>query len=410
MAYIGEPIHLQSLVYKNEKTLFTILAVVSGIFWFALTLGTLGIALIYLALFYVAYLFAHSALISWIKGNGVKISQQQFPDLQQRFVYSCERLGITKLPELYLIQGNGILNAFATRFRGRDFVVLYSDIVDSMADHPDAINFYIGHELAHIQRKHLKWGAFLAPASILPLIGAAYSRAREYTCDQFGRACCEHADSAFKGLAALSAGHKRWAQLEHASYLAQVSDTKGFWMSFHELVADYPWLVKRAIKLDSPINAVPSRHPFAYLIALFIPRLGVGTGAGGGVIVMVAIIGILAAIAIPAYQEYISRAQIASALQVGHQAANQVADYYYQHQKIAPTLAQAEFTQPLPVSVQDMQVNAENGSISITLKPGQLNGKHILLIPSMGDDQRISWRCTSEDIAIKLLPAECRGQ
>jgi hypothetical protein len=59
------------------------------------------------------------------------------------------------VPEAYLLQMGGMLNAFATRFLGRDFLVLYSDVVDGLADNPDALNFYIGHEIGHIKRKHL---------------------------------------------------------------------------------------------------------------------------------------------------------------------------------------------------------------------------------------------------------------
>ena len=45
----------------------------------------------------------------------------------------------------------------------------------------------------------------------LPLIGAAYSRAREYTCDLHGLACCPNPEHAARAIAAISAGGKRWA-------------------------------------------------------------------------------------------------------------------------------------------------------------------------------------------------------
>jgi hypothetical protein len=217
----------------------------------------------------------------------------------------------------YLINGGGILNAFATRFLGRHFVVLYSNVVDAMENSPEAINFYIGHELGHIQRKHLQWGPYIWPASILPLLGAAYSRAREYTCDQFGRACCNGSQSAVQGLVALAAGEKRWATLSVPAYLEQTKDSSGFWMSFHELVADYPWLVKRAARLDNPAYSSPMRNPLAWLLALFMPRFGFGGGMGG-MVAMVAIIGILSAIAVPAYHDYTKRIQQAQPAQMSN--------------------------------------------------------------------------------------------
>lgn len=39
------------------------------------------------------------------------------------------------------MQMGGAFNAFATRFFGRDFLVLYSDVVDALEDNPDALNF-----------------------------------------------------------------------------------------------------------------------------------------------------------------------------------------------------------------------------------------------------------------------------
>jgi len=315
MQAINRSTNLGELVYKNEKTLFTLHFALATIFWLVLIVGTLGMALLYMFALFISYLFAQSALIAWIKGNGVKISPDQFPDLHDRYAHCCETLGVTPYPDAYLINGSGMLNAFATRFLGRHFVVLYSNIVDAMEGNPEAVNFYIGHELGHIQRKHLQWGPYIWPASILPLLGAAYSRAREYTCDQFGRACCNGSQPAVQGLVALAAGEKRWATLSVPVYLEQAEDTSGFWMSFHELVADYPWLVKRAARLDNPDYSSPMRNPLAWLFALLIPRFGFGGGMGG-LVAMVAIIGVLSAIAIPAYQDYSKRA---------HQAQSQSA-------------------------------------------------------------------------------------
>ena len=90
-------------------------------------------------------------------------------------------------------------NAFATRFFGRNFVVLLSDVVDAMEAQPDGINFYIGHEIGHLKRQHLRWSALLAPASFVPLLGAAYARAREYTCDRHGFHACEAASASRAG-------------------------------------------------------------------------------------------------------------------------------------------------------------------------------------------------------------------
>lgn len=302
-----------NLVYSKEKTLFTILALLAGVFWLALILGTLGIALIWLLAGFLAYLFIQSGFISYVKGTGVKVSQEQLPDLYEALIKCCDKLEIkaSDRPELYVLNSDGILNALATKFLSRKYVVLYSSVVDALEARPSALRFYIGHELGHIKRGHLNWTTFLLPAAWLPLIGAAYSRAREYTCDLHGTACCDTKEDAVFAIGALAAGSHAWKRINYNQYMQQASETGSFWMSFHELTGAYPWLTKRTRHVVSAFNGAeykrPARNPFAWLFALFVPHGGPGLV---GVIVVVAIIGVLAAVAIPAYQAYQLRAMM----------------------------------------------------------------------------------------------------
>ena len=117
------------LIYRKEKTLFGLMLAVSLAIWALLLVGTLGMALVYLLLFFVGYCFAQSALVSYLKGTGVQITQAQFPDLHERIAACSERLGLEQPPEAYLLQMGGVFNAFATRFCGRNFIVLYSRVV-----------------------------------------------------------------------------------------------------------------------------------------------------------------------------------------------------------------------------------------------------------------------------------------
>ncbi len=302
----------QNLLYNKEKPLLVISVVISVAFWLAIIVGTRGVALFYGIIFFFSYLFAHSALISYLKGTAVKVSHKQFPDIYEQLTNCCKKLNITVIPETYILHADGAFNAFATRFLGHNFVVLFSDVVDALNDNKNSLNFYIGHELGHIHRKHLLWAPILFPALILPLIGAAYSRAREYTCDNYGFACCSRPQDAILGLSALSAGAKRWKSLDVSSYIAQTQITGGFWMSFNELIADYPWLVKRISRLvamsKDETAVMPIRNALAWTLALFVPRLGIGASAGS-IIVIVAVIGILAAIAMPQFAAYQQRAQ-----------------------------------------------------------------------------------------------------
>src|SRR5574343_811763 len=164
--------------YHREKALFNLLGIISIVFWLALTVGTVGLVWLYMVFLYLFALFAHSALISHLKGNAVRINDKQFPDLHAKVVACAGRVGLQTVPEAFLTTGDGMLNAFATRLLRRYYVVLLSDVVDALEDDPEAINFYIGHELGHIDRQHIARGWWMAPAMLLPLVGAAYRRAQ----------------------------------------------------------------------------------------------------------------------------------------------------------------------------------------------------------------------------------------
>ncbi len=86
-------------VYPRERTLGLITLVLGLAAWIALIAGTFGVALVILSFGFVAYLFAQSALITRIKGNGVQLSDTQFPDLYAQYAACCDRLQIKVRPD-----------------------------------------------------------------------------------------------------------------------------------------------------------------------------------------------------------------------------------------------------------------------------------------------------------------------
>jgi Zn-dependent protease with chaperone function len=266
---------MEKPVYRNERPLLFIAFVLSTLFWGALVWFTHGGLLVILPIMFILYLFGQSALVCHLKGAGALISDSQYPDIQKRVQFCRERTGLKYDPRVYIMNGNGVFNAFATGFLRKKYIVLLSEIIDGVEDKPDAMNFIIGHEMGHLDRKHLLYATYLSPALCLPLLGAAYSRAREYTCDGYGTLCCTP-ESAQQGLALLAVGPRRFKTINMTEYLSQMRDTSGFWMSFHELIAGYPWLIKRCARVspEAAMN-IPRRNLFAYLFAAFIPRLNI---------------------------------------------------------------------------------------------------------------------------------------
>ncbi len=270
----NKPVHV--IPYRHEEPLFWISAYFAVSIWLILIVVSLGFIIPIMLLLGLLGMFAHSLLIAWLKGNSVKVSAEQYPELYLAYTQTCMRLGMAKQPELYLAQADGMLNAMATRFMRRDYVVLLSAVVDALEDRPQAIKFYMGHELGHIKRKHLSRHWWLWPGMLYPLLSPAYSRAREYTCDRYGFASCDNLDDAKRALAVLVAGPELWKKLNLGAFEAQSKETGGFWMAVNELTADYPWLCKRMMVLENRSAVFPRRSFWAWMIALLSPRMGYG--------------------------------------------------------------------------------------------------------------------------------------
>jgi len=392
---------MNDLVYPRERTLGTITLVIGLVVWLGLIVGTFGAALIGLALGFVLYLFAQSALIAHIKGNGVELSETQFPDLHKQFTTCCDRLQMKTRPQAYILNGNGGLNAFATKFLGTQFVVLMSDVVDAMDKHADGVRFYIGHELGHLRMKHLSGHLLRWPALWLPLIGAAYSRARETTCDRHGLACSGSPEGAARALAALSAGVERWEHLNVAAYLKQADHSSRFWMSFHELIAGYPWLTKRAARVMDTSAKMPQRSGLAYLLAVFIPYAG-RLGAGFGLLILVYIIGIMAAVAIPAYHDYTVRAKVSTAI-INSQGARDALGKYYESNKTVPDTLDIVGIPSQLADGTELMLDPNQMVLTVSTKEGEL-----IFTPTTDAEGRISWGCTNgEGIKPQQLPPSC---
>lgn len=124
----------------------------------------------------------------------------------------------------------------------------------------------------------------------------------------------------------------------------------------------------------------------------------------------IALIGILAAIAIPQYQDYTVRARVAGAVAFGNNATTSVSNYYYQHQEVPSSLEQAGFTQPLPSDVKELTVNRETGAVLVTMANLSISGKTLQFVPALDANKQIIWTCMSEEIQDRYLPQQCRQQ
>ncbi len=128
------------------------------------------------------------------------------------------------------------------------------------------------------------------------------------------------------------------------------------------------------------------------------------------IIAGVALIGILAATSIPAYQEYVTRARVASAVAAGDAAAEKVGRYYQEHQAMPGSLAEAGFDTQLPPSIGKIDFNAQTGAVIITMAGAPIEGESVLLEPMVEENNQVSWKCVSQDMPEQYLPHQCQAR
>ena len=135
---------------------------------------------------------------------------------------------LTHVPDIYIVESGGKLNAFATRFFGRNMVVIYSEIFELYKNEgEDELSFVIAHELAHIKRRHISKMMFILPAMWIPGLGELYLRACEYTCDRYAAFYVGNTKAAQNSLTILAVGKGLYHDVNRIAYLDQMMYERG---------------------------------------------------------------------------------------------------------------------------------------------------------------------------------------
>ncbi len=129
--------------------------------------------------------------------------------------------------------------------------------------------------------------------------------------------------------------------------------------------------------------------------------------------IVVAIIGILAAIAIPAYQDYITRSKVTELVTSGSACKASVSEYFQTQNTLPPTIGpsgcsnnSSKYITSLGVADGVITVTAKTGGAAL---PSAAAGTYVLTpSASTTTTASIEWHCTASTIVKKYLPANCR--
>lgn len=138
--------------------------------------------------------------------------------------------------------------------------------------------------------------------------------------------------------------------------------------------------------------------------------------------IVVTIIGILSAIAIPAYQIYVARAQMTEGLVATQGLRNEIAIWVANYKQFPDASAvdadtgyvgkQADAIQGKYIQNKGVNITADTGVITVKYDKGSIAGKQLIITPSINsnlgmNEQVIKWVC-STDGNRSWLPSSCQ--
>ncbi|TQR17791.1 M48 family metallopeptidase [Psychrobacillus soli] len=277
----------RDLTSSREMPYFVISVIFSLLLYILAIFSLFGIAI--LLVLVGILLYANAIMLGSIRGNGIRINEKQFPDVYERVISLSTKMNLKKVPDVFVIHSEGAFNAFATRFLGRNMVVIYSEVFELARERGEAeLDFIIAHELAHVKRRHVWKNILIMPAQFIPFLSQAYSRSCEYTCDREAAYYIQNGVAAKRALTILGVGKKLYTEVNEDAYLEQIHTESNVAVWLSEVLSSHPLLPKRiqAVGTFMQVDGTPTYYSNAGKIAL-----GIGAFLG---IFFVGYIGVIA--------------------------------------------------------------------------------------------------------------------
>lgn len=190
---------------------------------------------------------------AYTRSRSLRITEKNFPEVYELIESYAKKLQMKETPKAYIMQSNGVLNAFSAFIFRKQYIEINAEIFEvAYREHHDmdSLGFVIAHEMAHIYYGHatLHYNIPIWFVRSIPIISATASRAREYSVDRLAQRI-----SGSDGVSAmfmLMVDRHLYKMVDREDYLQQAREQKGFFIWWVNLIADHPILSKRILALD----------------------------------------------------------------------------------------------------------------------------------------------------------------
>ncbi|MTV48386.1 M48 family metalloprotease [Heliobacillus mobilis] len=255
-------LNVDTLRHDKEKTYLYLGYGISGLLWLILIWFAWAVLIPMMLVSWIVGLYLKAQLF----GNAVKVGRDQFPEIHRIIEETAKALGLTSVPDVFIVNGQGALNALAIRVLSGRYVLLYGDLVDLCLDRNawGELTMIIGHELAHHRLGHISiWRTlFLSPAMAVPFLGGAYSRACELSADRVGMVLTKNTGDACNALISLCLGSRVLARDTNISaFEKQELQVPPFFGFLNEIYSTHPRMTKRILELKQYAKYMQYQHP-----------------------------------------------------------------------------------------------------------------------------------------------------
>lgn len=125
--------------------------------------------------------------------------------------------------------------------------------------------------------------------------------------------------------------------------------------------------------------------------------------------IVIAILGVLAAIAIPVYQDYIGRARVSEGISLASGAKIAVAEFQQANNAFPVDNAEAGLQPAADINGRDVESVAVAGrDITVTFRPARIPNGGTLVLRATAGPGAITWDCAGGTLAPRFRPSSCR--